>query len=88
MSTQLPLPPGWKPVENPPSLFRRFEFSSYADTRAFLDQLADLSKQTGLYPDLGFGKTHVNVTLHGEDGSVPGAVAVEFASRAAAIVEA
>jgi pterin-4a-carbinolamine dehydratase len=86
MSSALALPKGWKPVEHPPSLFRRFEFASYAETRAFLDHLADLSKQTGIYPDLGFGRTHVNVTLHGTDGGPPGAGEVDFASRAAAAV--
>ena len=69
----------------PPSLFRRFEFDGYNDTRAFLDRLAALSEQTGLYPDLGFGKTHVNVTIHGSDGRALRANEIDFASRAAAL---
>ena len=62
------LPEGWKSVPAPPSLFRRFQFDSYRDTRAFLERLAALSEQTGLYPDLGFGTTHVNVTVYGKGG--------------------
>ncbi len=71
--------------ETPPSLFRRFQFDCYRDTRAFLERLSVLSKETGLYPDLGFGTTHVNVTLYGANGGVPGASEVDFASRAAAL---
>lgn len=82
MSDTLPMPEGWTPVARPPSLFCRFTFASYAETRTFLDRLASLSEATGLYPDLGFGKTHVNVTIHGQGGAMPGALAVDFASHA------
>jgi pterin-4a-carbinolamine dehydratase len=85
MHDSLPPPEGWESVQHPPSLFRRFEFPAYRDTRGFLDRLAGLSKETGLYPDLGFGPTHVNVTIYGADGNVPGNREVEFASRAAAL---
>ena len=76
------LPEGWKSVQHPPSLFRRFQFASYGDTRAFLDRLASLSEETKLYPDLGFGPTHVNVTIYGADGRAPGSDEVDFAVRA------
>lgn len=81
------VPEGWKWVDRPPSLFRRFEFGSYGDTRAFLDRLAALSEQTGLYPDLGFGRTHVNVTVHAGDPNMSRAQAAEFAARVSALVE-
>ena len=83
MSETLPLPTGWKPVAHPPSLFCRYEFESYAGTREFLDALMLLSEETQLFPDLGFGKTHVNVTIHARDGKMPGAEEVAFAERAA-----
>jgi pterin-4a-carbinolamine dehydratase len=81
----LSLPEGWKAVQTPPSLFRRFEFGNYQDTRAFLERLSALSQETGLYPDLGFGTTYVNVTVYGRDGAMPGSGDIEFASRAAAL---
>lgn len=87
MSDALPLPEGWKPVERPPSLFRRFEFASYSETRIFLDRLAALSAQTGLYPDLGFSTKHVNVTLHAPEGGLAGASEIDFASQASALVD-
>ena len=59
------LDPRWEVRHEPPLLTRRFEFPAYAATRKFLDQLADLSRRTGLYPDLNFAKTHVNVTFSG-----------------------
>ncbi len=76
---------GWTQVERPPSMFRRFEFSSYAATRAFLDRLAALSEETGFFPDLGFAAKHVNVTLYGAGGGPPGRLEAEFARRAAAL---
>ena len=81
MSETLPPPEGWTLVAKPPSLFRRYTFAAYAETRTFLDRLAGLSEATGLYPDLGFGKTYVNLTIHGEGGAMPGALAVEFAGH-------
>jgi len=85
MCAALSLPEGWKAVQTPPSLFRRFEFGSYHDTRAFLERLSALSQETGLYPDLGFGTTYVNVTVYGTNGGMPGNGEIEFASRAAAL---
>jgi len=74
-------------VARPPSLFRRFEFASYAHTRAFLDRLAALSEETGLYPDLGFGTKHVNVTIYGGGGNAPAQAEDEFARRATVLAE-
>jgi len=57
-------PPGWSCSERPPSLFRRFEFASYAHTRAFLDRLAELQESNGVTAqNINFGRTYVNVTL-------------------------
>lgn len=85
MTAVVDSPEGWEVVERPPSLFRRYQFASYKETRTFLDGLADLSKETGLYPDLGFGTTHVNVTVYGADGATPGDAEFAFAQRAAAL---
>jgi 4a-hydroxytetrahydrobiopterin dehydratase len=75
---------GWQTISRPPSLFARYQFSSYRETRAFLDRLAALSQETGRYPDLGFGSTYVNVTVHGE-GHEPGADDYAFAARVGAL---
>jgi 4a-hydroxytetrahydrobiopterin dehydratase len=88
MSETLPLPAGWKPVSHPPSLFCRYEFTCYAATREFLDGLMLLSEETQLFPDLGFGKTHVNVTIHGRNGGMPGDAEIDFAARAASLAAA
>ena len=85
MSIDNPPPEGWQVVASPPSLYRRFEFESYARTREFLEQLSGLSKETDLYPDLGFGQRYVNVTIHGADGGPPGERESGFARRAAAL---
>ena len=45
---------------------QRFDFASYAQTRLFLDQLADLSKAENYYPDASFGKNYVNISIDGD----------------------
>lgn len=59
----------WKERERPPRLEKRYEFESYDALRAFLDDAADLSEEKGLFPDIGFGKTYANFTIHTEEGS-------------------
>ena len=85
MTTEPRWPEGWTEVEQPSSLYRRFEFAAYPETRAFLDRLAGLSKETGLYPDLSFSRTHVNVKVYGSGGAAVGAEARNFAARAEAL---
>jgi 4a-hydroxytetrahydrobiopterin dehydratase len=85
MTTEPRSPEGWTEVERPPSLHRRFEFAAYPEIRAFLDRLAGLSKETGLYPDLSFSRTHVSVTVYGSDGAAVSAEEREFAARADAM---
>jgi len=85
MTTEPRGPEGWTAVESPPSLYRRFEFAAYPETRAFLDRLAGLSKETGLYPDLSFTRTYVNVKVYGSGGAAVDAEARRFAARAEAI---
>ncbi len=85
MTTQPRWPEGWTEVEQPPLLYRRFEFAAYPEARAFLARLADLSKETGLYPDLSFSRTHVNVTVYGSDGAAVGTEVREFVARAQAL---
>jgi 4a-hydroxytetrahydrobiopterin dehydratase len=88
MTTETRWLEGWTEVEQPSSLYRRFEFAAYAEARAFLGRLAGLSKETGLYPDLSFSRTYVNVTVHGSDGAAVDAEAWEFAARAGALATA
>lgn len=61
------LAPAWQVQYKSPLLSRRFEFSTYAETRKFLDGLAILSECRGYYPDLNFGKNHVNVSIAARD---------------------
>ena len=85
MTTEPGWPEGWTEVEQPSSLYRRFEFAAYSEVRAFLNRLAGLSKETGLYPDLSFSRTHVNVKVYGSGGADVDAEAREYAARAGAL---
>ena len=71
----------WQRKERPPELFRRFEFANYGATRAFLDALAELSKQDGYYPNISFGTTYANVTVQARDGAVLTQADLEFAAH-------
>jgi pterin-4a-carbinolamine dehydratase len=48
-------------------LEKRYEFVNYEELRNFLDMAADLSESKNLYPDLGFGRDYVNVTIHADE---------------------
>lgn len=82
MSDPSAVPEGWTHHEQPPNLFRRFEFAGYGETRTFLERLAEVSKESGLYPDISFGKSYVNVTIHALDGKKVGGEEMAFAARA------
>ncbi len=66
----------WKQRKRPARLERRLEFEDYEATRDFLDEAAELSEQRGIYPDLSFGRTYVNITLHADeaDGDISAAI--------------
>jgi len=59
----------WRERQRPARLENRYEFSSYDDLRDFLDRAAELSERVGLYPDMGFGRDYVNVTIHADEGN-------------------
>jgi pterin-4a-carbinolamine dehydratase len=62
-------PEGWETRGKPPTLFRRFEFARYSETRDFLDALAAVTEETGVHPqNINFGTTYVNITLEAADG--------------------
>lgn len=58
----------WQERKRPQRLERRYEFQDYSALRDFLDRAADLSEQEGYYPDLGFGRDYVNITIHVSEG--------------------
>lgn len=87
MSAGPPLAAGWERVAHPPAIFRRYHFDSYRATRAFLERLAALSEETGLYPDLGFGTTYVNVTVPSTTAG-PSPAELDFVDRATALERA
>ena len=60
----------WVERKRPLRLEKRYEFDSYEILRDFLDRAAELSENQGLYPDMGFGKDYVNMTIHSDDNEV------------------
>ena len=58
----------WQERSRPARLERRYEFQDYNTLRNFLDRAAELSEREGLYPDMGFGRDYVNMTIHANEG--------------------
>ncbi|MFO7602727.1 MAG: 4a-hydroxytetrahydrobiopterin dehydratase [Gammaproteobacteria bacterium] len=59
----------WQERIRPARLERRYNFDDYESLRDFLEKAADVSEREGLYPDMGFGKDYVNITIHAEEES-------------------
>lgn len=74
MTTHDEPPAGWEARGKPPTLFRRYEFARYLETRAFLDALAALAEARGHHPqNINFGATYVNITLEAVTGELTSA---------------
>lgn len=56
----------WNERERPLRLEGRFEFPDYATLRDFLDRAAKVSEEIDLFPDMGFGRDYVNITIHAD----------------------
>lgn len=59
----------WVERAKPARLEGRYEFPDYEALRDFLDRAAKISEEKNYYPDMGFGKDYVNVTIHPEEES-------------------
>ena len=78
----------WQERTRPVRLERRYEFQDYNTLRDFLDKAAELSEEIDLYPDMGFGRDYVNITIHLEDGvETISDLQYEFASKLDALAE-
>jgi pterin-4a-carbinolamine dehydratase len=72
----------WREQGKPPTLFKRFVFGRYAQTRAFLDAVATLSEEIGQHPqNISFATTYVNLTLDAIDGQTLCDAERAFAAR-------
>ena len=81
------LPEHWKLVKSSGALHRRFEFANYAAVSAFLETYAQLSEETGLYPDISFATTYVNVTIPSSEENDGQSAQHAFADRSNKIFE-
>lgn len=57
----------WQERIRPQRLERRYEFPDYDSLRNFLDCAAEISEREGLFPDMGFGRDYVNITIHADE---------------------
>ena len=79
----------WQERNRPLRLERRYEFQDYSALRDFLDRAADLSEKEGYFPDMGFGRDYVNITIHVNDGeNALGEIQHRFAQQLDTLAEA
>jgi len=72
----------WQERNNPARLERRYVFQNYSMLRDFLERAAGLSEKENLYPDIGFSKEVVNITIYADDNTdKPGDVQRRFAQE-------
>jgi pterin-4a-carbinolamine dehydratase len=71
----------WQYQARPCLATRRADFLVYAQVKAFLDALADLSEKTNIYPNINFSRNHVLLTLYPQAATFS-AEEIAFASRA------
>lgn len=57
----------WQERTRPARLEKRYKFGSYGSLRDFLDAAAELSEREDYFPDMGFGKDYVNITIHADE---------------------
>jgi pterin-4a-carbinolamine dehydratase len=78
----------WQERIRPARLEKRIEFPDYHALRDFLDRAAEVSERDGLFPDMGFGRDYVNITIHSEqDGKELGSRERKLASELDAILD-
>ena len=59
----------WKERKRPNRLEKLYQFEDYEALRDFLDRAAEISEKQEYYPDMGFGRDYVNVTIHAPEDS-------------------
>jgi len=59
----------WQERNKPARLEQRYLFKDYSTLRDFLEDAAGSSERENLYPDIGFGKDYVNITIYADEGN-------------------
>ena len=59
----------WQERKKPARLEQRYLFKEYRTLSDFLERAAEISERENLYPDMGFGKDYVNITIHADEES-------------------
>lgn len=57
----------WQERNKPARLEQRYLFQDYNTLRDFLERAAGLSEREDLFPDMGFGKDYVNITIYADE---------------------
>ena len=53
----------WNERESPLRIEKRFEFEKYSKISKFMEKVEKLCKQSGIYPNISFGKNFVSLSI-------------------------
>jgi len=56
----------WQERKKPARLEQRYLFQDYNSLRDFLERAAELSEREDYFPNMGFGKDYVNITIYSD----------------------
>ncbi|MBF0265161.1 MAG: 4a-hydroxytetrahydrobiopterin dehydratase [Gammaproteobacteria bacterium] len=77
----------WEERKRPLRLERRFEFENYTLLRNFLDSTAEISEKIDYFPNIGFGRDYVNITIYADENQDEiSSIQLEYAKSVDALV--
>lgn len=60
----------WKESKNASSLEAKFVFEGYETLRDFLDEVAQVTEDMGVHPNISFGRDYASLIIYAQDGTL------------------
>ena len=60
----------WKESKNASSLEAKFVFDGYEILRDFLDEVAQLTEDMGVHPNISFGRDYASLIIYAQNGTL------------------
>ncbi|WP_029933627.1 4a-hydroxytetrahydrobiopterin dehydratase [Thiomicrospira pelophila] len=60
----------WKESKNASSLEAKFVFEGYETLRDFLDEVAQITEEMEVHPNISFGRDYASLIIYAQDGTL------------------
>lgn len=60
----------WKESKNASSLEAKFVFDGYETLRDFLDEVAQVTEEMEVHPNISFGRDYASLIIYAQDGTL------------------